>query len=158
MSPVPANTRVVLHRFLGGAWGGEYELRVSALGRVSFRGHIGLRKDSVESGRITRAEVENILAAARSAEFFSLAKEYGPRVYGNDHARVNLSIAAGKQSRSVEWQEYGEGDMSNVERRLSGLEKLVIDTAGAEPWIKKHCTLEGLPNNGMNRTRNQRRS
>jgi hypothetical protein len=125
---------------------------------VSFRGHIGLRKDAVEAGRITRAEVENILAAARSADFFSLAKEYRPRVYGDDYARINLSITAGEQSKSVAWQEGGEENTSEVERRLARLEKLIIDTAGAGPWIKRHCTLEGLPKDGMNRTRRKRAS
>lgn len=108
----------------------------------------------MESGRVTRAEVANILAATKAADFFSLAKEYRPSTYGNDYARIKLSIASGRRVKSVEWQEGGGESVSEIEHRLANLEKLIIDTAGAKPWIKKHCTLGGLPNNGMQRTRN----
>ena len=150
----PENTRIVLHRFLGGAWGGEYEITVHATGDVSFRGHIGMRDDSVESGKISRDEVAKLLAAARESDFFHLAEEYKPRVFGNDYARISLSITAGGEEKIVKWQESGSRDnMTKEEQRLANLAELIIDTAKAKTWIQKHCTLEGLPNNGMHPTR-----
>lgn len=142
---IPRNTQIVLHSFIGGVWGGEYELKILPTGKVRFRGHVGFRKDEFESGSITRAEVVNLLAAVRAANFFALKRKYPTYALPTDADLFKLSVIAGRQFKSVTWQgRFSEDKMSDDERRLASLKQTVIDAARAGPWIKRHCTLEAV--------------
>jgi hypothetical protein len=141
---IPRNTQIVLHNFLGGVWGGEYELRILPTGKVRFRGHIGLRKDEFESGSITKAEVASLLAAVRAANFFALKKEYPIHPLPTDADLFKLSVTAGRQFKSITWQGTSEDKKSEDEHRLDRLKQTIIDAAGAGPWIQRHCTLDAL--------------
>jgi TonB family protein len=114
---------------------GYYSLKITGDGTVEFVGTNYVVVDGKHRGKITAAELHAMVAAFRSADFFSLDDQYNSGA--TDVYWTDVSIQIGAQRKAV------AADPPGAPAALRKLEDTVADLSHSDQWVKG--TAETVP-------------
>ncbi len=139
--PIPPDTLITLRRpdcFLTCP---DYLVTITAEGLVTFEGYANVRVKSKVQSRISREQVQRLVAAFAKAKFFSLRDKYvwqedGCRKVWPDSSSATTSILINGKSKSVDHYLgcHRKGRTSYPEA-LTRLEHLIDETVNTNQWI-----------------------
>ena len=137
---IPPDTRIILQRTNCFFTCPEYDVTISADGRVIYFGKANVKVKGEAHSKISPEKVLSLIDMIRKAKFFSLKDTYvstedGCRIYDADGSSALTSIVIGGKTKSVSHYEGCHPKHKNALKALIRLEEYIDEIANTTQWV-----------------------
>jgi hypothetical protein len=134
---VPSDTVITLERSICYGPCPVYQLIIYADGKVVFEGKENVKKTGRMEGRISRAQVRELLTAFEQLDYFKLKDNYSekdcPQMW-TDYPSAKTSLLINGRSKTVNHYHGCQG--LEILEKLTKLETRIDEAVNVDQWVK----------------------